>query len=65
MLGQDHTTLCLKIDLQVLPACIGNQVTAPTVAQFMGDNVYVLAVPTDDGWRGKGVNGILHAWQSG
>lgn len=50
-------------DLQVLPACVGNQVSTPAVAQLVGNDIHILTVTTDDGRGSKRVNGVLHAWQ--
>ena len=45
----------------MLPAAARHQIPAPAVAELMGNDIDVLPVAADDGGRGKGVDGVLHA----
>ena len=48
----------------MFPAAACHEVSAPAVAQFMGNNIDVLPVPADDGRGSKCKDGILHAYVS-
>ena len=50
------------MDIQVLPAAAGDQVSTPAVSELVGNNINVLLVTTDDGRGSKGEDGVLHAY---
>lgn len=48
----------------MLPAAAGYEVATPTVAQLVGDNVYILTVATDNGRGSEREDGVFHAYHS-
>jgi len=48
-------------DLQVLPAATCDKVATPTMAQFVSNDIDVLAIATDDSWCCKGINRVFHS----
>lgn len=45
----------------MLPARVGNKITAPAVAKLVGNDINILSVTADDGGSCEGVDWVLHS----